>query len=54
MQIVSQIAINPVYIILNNCNCAIHMTDMYLTIYIQHTIVLYLTLNFIQKRRVQL
>jgi hypothetical protein len=52
--IVSQFAIKYVYTILNSCNCVIHMTksymtldmtDMYLTIHIQHNTVVYLTLN---------
>jgi hypothetical protein len=32
--VVSQLAIKPVYTMLNSCNCVIHMTDMYLTIQI--------------------
>jgi hypothetical protein len=46
IHIVSQFAINPAYTILNSCNFVIHMTDMYLTIKIQHKTVVYLTLNF--------
>jgi hypothetical protein len=41
--IVSQLAIKPVYTILNSCNCVIHVTDMDLII---HNTVVYLTLTF--------
>jgi hypothetical protein len=46
IHIVSQFAIKPVYTTLNNYNFVIHLTDMYLTIQIQHNTLVYLTLNF--------
>jgi hypothetical protein len=49
IHLVSQSARKPVYTMLNSCNCVILMTDMYLTIEIQHNTVVYLTLNCNQK-----
>jgi hypothetical protein len=46
IHIVSQCAIKRVYTTLNSCNVVLHMTDMYLTIQIQHNTVEYLTLKF--------
>jgi hypothetical protein len=46
IRIMNQFAIKTVYTILNSCsNFVIHMTDMYLTIQIQHNIEVYLTLT---------
>jgi hypothetical protein len=45
IHIVGQFAIKPAYTILNSCNLFIHMTDMYLTIQIQHDTVVYLNLS---------
>jgi hypothetical protein len=43
----------PVCSILNSCNCVVCMTDMNLTIRIEHNTVEYFTLNFHAKGKVQ-